>query len=226
MQRVLVFTKTTGFRHESIAAGATAIRELGAEHGVVADHSEDAATHTAANLERYAAVVWLDVSGDVLDHAQREAFAAYLQRGGGFAAVHSSTDAEGSWPEFERIVGARFLSHPGGALQFQQAELTVVDAGHPSTVGIPDPWRWTDEWYVFTTNPSDRVDVLLTVDESSYDQEGASMGSPHPLSWHSRYGAGRVWYTALGHRDQAFDDPTFRAHLWGGIASVFPGRDS
>jgi type 1 glutamine amidotransferase len=220
VQRVLLFTKTTGFRHESIPAGIAAIQDLVAGLDLLADHTEDAAAFAAANLERYAAVVWLDVSGDVLDSSQRADFTAYLRGGGGFAAIHSSTDAEWSWPEYEQIVGARFLSHPGGTLQFQEAELSVVDVSHPSTASLPDPWRWTDEWYAFTSNPSDRVSVLLTVDESSYDTEGVPMGAPHPISWHSSFGAGRVWYTALGHRDEMFADQAFRAHLSGGVASV------
>ena len=72
MQRILVFTKTTGYRHDSIPAGVTALRELAAELGWELDHSEDASDFTAENLARYGVVVWLDVSGDVLESAERE----------------------------------------------------------------------------------------------------------------------------------------------------------
>ena len=220
MQRILVFTKTTGYRHESIEAGVAALRELAAESGLELDHSEDAAVFTDENLARYSATVWLDVSGDVLDAEQRTALAGFLRGGGGFAGIHSASDAEGSWPEYEQIAGARFLSHPNDELQFQEARIDVVDTSHPSTRGLPDPWPWTDEWYVFTSNPSERVDVLLEVDESTYDPDGVPMGPRHPISWHSTFGAGRTWYTALGHSGEMFADPRYRAHLRGGIGSV------
>ncbi|MDP9026864.1 MAG: ThuA domain-containing protein [Actinomycetota bacterium] len=220
MPRVLLFTKTTGYRHESIPAGVAALRELARDAGVELDHSEDGGVFTETNLGRYEATVWLDVTGDVLDEEQRAALAAYLRGGGGFAGIHSASDAEWSWPEFDGIVGARFLSHPNDDKQFQTAELRVLDRDHPSTDGLPDPWGWTDEWYVFTTNPSERVEVLLEVDESTYDPDGVPMGPRHPISWHGRFGAGRTWYTALGHLDEHFADPRYRAHLWGGVGSV------
>jgi type 1 glutamine amidotransferase len=222
MQRVLLFTKTTGFRHESIAAGVTALQELAADAGVELDHTEDGGAFSEAGLARYAATIWLDASGDVLDGEQRTALAGFVRGGGGFAGIHSASDAEWSWPEFEQIIGARFLSHPNEQKQFQAAQLRVVDAHHPSTRGLPDPWSWTDEWYVFTANPSDRVEVLLEVDESTYDPDGVPMGEHHPISWHSTFGEGRTWYTALGHREEYFADARYRAHLWGGIHSVLP----
>ena len=220
MQRVLLFTKTTGYRHASIEAGVTALRELAAEAEVELDHSEEGDVFTDENLAQYSAVIWLDVAGDVLESEQRAALAGFLRGGGGFAGIHSASDAEGSWPEFEQIIGARFLSHPNDALQLQTAQLRVIDAAHPSTRRLPDPWSWTDEWYVYRTDPSERVDVLLEVDESTYDPDGLPMGERHPISWHSTFGAGRTWYTALGHCDEHFTDPSYRGHLWGGIDSV------
>ena len=217
MPRILVFTKTTGYRHDSIPTGVAALRELAADHDVDLDHTEDAAVFTTENLERYGAVVWLNATGDVLDAQQREAFAGYLRGGGGFAGIHCASDAEPSWPEFEQIVGARFASHPD---ELPEARLSVIDPSHPSTRGLPDPWLWSDEWYVFTSNPAERVQLLLTVDESSYDTEGVPMGDVHPISWHSTFGAGPTWYTALGHRDEYYADPVYRGHIWGGIESV------
>ena len=220
MQRVLLFTKTTGYRHESIPAGVVALRELAAEAGVELDHTEDGGSFSEAGLAPYAATVWLDASGDVLDGEQRAALAGFVRGGGGFAGIHSASDAEWSWPEFEQIIGARFLSHPNDALQLQSAQLRVIDPSHPSTRGLPDPWTWTDEWYIYTSDPSDRVEVLLDVAESTYDTDGAPMGERHPISWHGTFGTGRTWYTALGHRDEYFSDSRYRAHLWGGIDSV------
>ncbi|WP_308467127.1 ThuA domain-containing protein [Rathayibacter soli] len=219
MQRILLFTKTTGYRHDSMEAGVDAVTQLAAAAGVVVDHTEDSAVFTTDSLQRYAAVVWLNVSGDVLDQDGRRAFASYLRAGGGFAAIHGPADAEWSWPEYDTILGARFLFHPREH-QFQRATMRSERHGHASTAELPNPWVWTDEFYAFKSNPRPRVSVLLTVDESTYDPELEPMGADHPVSWTARYGAGRTWYTALGHNAEAYSDAEFRSHLWGGISSV------
>ncbi len=213
--RVLVFTRTTGYRHESIPAGVDAVRALAAEDGLAADHTEDAGRFCPDDLAGYRTVVWLSASGDVLDADQRRAFGDWLAAGGTFAGVHGASTAERSWPDYETIVGARFTHHP----EIQTAEIHVEDADHPSTASLPPLWRHTDEWYDFEDNPRGRVHVLLTVDENTYD--GGRMGTDHPLAWTTTYGSGRGWYTALGHSSEHYTDPTFLAHLRGGLRSLW-----
>lgn len=217
MPRILVFSRTTGYRHEeSIAAGIEMIGRSARDHGVEMTATEDpAALDDLAGLD---AVVWLQVSGDVLGPSQRAAFARFLRGGGGFAGVHGASDAERSWPEYEDIVGARFLYHPHD--QAQAADVLVADKEHPSARHLPARWNWTEEWYVFDRNPRGRVDVVLTVDEQTYDAEEHAMGPDHPVSWQGRFGAGRTWYSALGHHPEAYEDSDFAAHVWGGISGV------
>lgn len=213
--RVLLFTRTTDYRHESIEAGVGAVTALAAADGLATDHTEDPSVFTEENLDRYAAVVWLSTSGDVLDDAQRAAFGGWLAGGGSFAGIHGATTAEPGWPEFERIVGAVFESHP----EIQPGTLHVEDPAHPSTAGLPTPWRHVDEWYDFRSDPRGRVHVLLSVDEATYD--GGQMGEGHPIAWCHRYGEGRCWYTALGHQVEAYQDEVFLRHLRGGLRSVW-----
>lgn len=211
------FSRTAGYRHASIPAAVAAVAELSAAAGHEFVHSEDASD--LEHLAGTAAVVFLLPSGDVLTPAARAELHSFVAAGGGFAGVHAAADAEQSWPEYERLVGARFLSHPHE--QELAAEITVEDATHPATSGLPSPWPWVEEWYAFTSNPRGSVDVLLSVDEGQYLPAGqTAMGPDHPLSWSGRYGSGRTWYTALGHHESAYSDPRFRTHLWGGIASV------
>ena len=217
MARILVFTRTTGYRHESIEPGVEAVVELAADHGHEVEHTEDASVFDG-DLDRFAAVVWLSTDGDVLDDAQREAFAAWLRAGGGFAGVHGAAASEKGWPEFENIVGARFSGHP--ADQGMTATIRVEDATHPSTAHLPREWSRAEEWYSFERSPRERVRVLLSVDESQYDVGEFAMGDDHPLAWAGGYGEGRTWYTALGHASETWGDPAFREHVWGGIASV------
>jgi cytochrome c len=211
--RVLVFTKTAGFRHASIPIALRAIRQLAARSGLAVDATEDAGKFTPGNLERYRAVVFLLTSGDVLDDAQQAAFERYLRAGGGYAGVHSAADTEPGWAWYGRLLGTHFRTHP----QIQQAIVKVRSRTHPSTVGLPRTWTRVDEWYSFTTNPRPRVRVLATLDERTYSPGEGAMGADHPIAWAHAFEGGRAWYTAGGHTDESYREPLFRKHLIGGI---------
>jgi type 1 glutamine amidotransferase len=210
--RALVFSRTLGFRHDSIPDGISTVQALGREHGFAVDATEDAGRFTAPNLARYRVIVFLNTTGDVLRGAERGALQAFVRGGGGFVGVHSATDTLYDWPWYGALVGAYFARHPA----VQAATVRVEDAVHPSTRGLPDPWTRTDEWYDFRASPRPGVHVLLTLDESSY--HGGGMGADHPVAWYHDYDGGRAWYTALGHVREAYRDAAFRAHLLGGIA--------
>jgi hypothetical protein len=215
MPSLLVFSKTTGYRHESIAAGVAAVSEIGAGLGLTVDATEDADMFDAVNLSRYAAMVFLSPSGTIFEtDAQRAALESYVVSGGGFVGIHAASTAESDWPFYGELVGGRFKSHP----RAQPATVIVEYGSHPSTAHLGSSWTLADEWYEFTDDPQLRVHVLLSVDESTY--EGGAMGPSHPIAWRHTVGAGRCFYTALGHPTDAYADPTFRAHLAGGIRSV------
>ena len=223
--RVLVFTRTAGFRHASITDGVAAIRRLGREHGFAVDDTPDPA-RIGPGLAGYRAVVFLSTTGDLLDPGQQAALEQYLQGGGGWVGVHGAADAEYDWPWYGGLVGAWFRRHP--AVQ----PATVRPApGAAALAGTP-PGRWerSDEWYDFRANPRRRVRVLATVDESTY--AGGGMGTDHPIAWCQEYDGGRAWYSAMGHTGESFREPRFLAHLLAGIryaagqttARCTPGR--
>ncbi|WP_112135370.1 ThuA domain-containing protein [Glycomyces dulcitolivorans] len=217
---LLVFTKTTGFRHDSIPAGVEAVKRIAADLGAEVEHTEDSAVHDPVELARFAAVVWLSPSGDVLGELERAALADYVTGGGGWAGVHGASTAEKSWPFFKELVGARFIGHPPGCTP---GEIDVKIADHPSTAHLPKRWAWTDEWYSFDERPQ-HVEVLLEADETTYEAGDLAMGAPHPLAWHRRLEAGQCFYTALGHDASAYEDEVFLGHLTGGIQSVLPSK--
>ncbi len=210
--KVLVFSKTTGFRHDSIESGISAIQQLGTDNGFIVDATEDATAFTLENLAQYDAVIFLSTTGDVLNAAQQTAFEQYIQSGGGFVGIHSASDTEYSWPWYGGLVGAYFDSHPPGT---PTATIEVADKVHPSTNFLPDRWERTDEWYNFGTNPRGDVHVLMTMDESTYD--GGNMGYDHPIAWLHSYDGGRAWYTGLGHTTASYSEPEFLEHILGGI---------
>jgi len=211
--KVLVFSKTAGFHHASIAVGVPAIIKLGQENNFDVDTTTDASKFTTENLKQYAAVIFLSTTGTVLNDAEKEAFKKYIEAGGGFVGIHSATDTEYDWPWYGKLVGAYFKNHPS---KQQVATLHVVDQKFIATKGLPAEWKRLDEWYNFKVVPSDKdVHVLITIDEKTY-QDGAN-GDYHPMAWYHEYDGGRAFYTALGHVDESYTDPLYLKHLLGGI---------
>ncbi|HEU4426824.1 MAG TPA: ThuA domain-containing protein, partial [Pilimelia sp.] len=208
---VLVFSKTAGFRHDSIPAGIQAIRDLGAANGFTVTATENAAAFTPANLAPYEAVVFLNTTGDVLNDSQQAAFESYIRSGGGFAGVHAAADTEYDWPFYGDLVGAYFASHPA----IQPATIRVEDRTHPATSHLGATWNRTDEWYNYRSNVRSTARVLATLDESTYT--GGTMGTDHPHAWCKAVGGGRSFYTGGGHTQASYADAAFRAHLLGGI---------
>jgi cytochrome c len=235
LEKVLVFSKTVQFRHDSIPAGIAAIQTLGAQNGFTVDATEDSTKFTDANLAQYDVVVWLSTTGDVLNDAQQAAFERYIKAGGGYAGIHAASDTEYTWPWYGQMLGAYFRNHPAGT---PTATVKIEDADAPSTTGIPASWTRADEWYNFQ-KPNDPVvggnqagipdysprtsgvHVLATVDESTYDEvDDSAAADDHPISWCSDFDGGHVWYTGLGHTQATFSEPDFLKHLLGGLKTA------
>ncbi len=209
-RKLLVFCKTAGYHHASIAAGIRAIDSLGKTYHFTADTTTDSLKFTAKNLKQYAAVVFLNTTGNVLNEEQRAAFTAFIQSGKGYVGVHAATDTEYDWPWYGGLAGAYFRNHP----KIQQAAMTVKDPNFIATRHLPQQWVHTDEWYNFKSIATD-LHILITVDEKTYT--GGANGETHPVSWYHAYDGGRAFYTALGHTDECYSDPLFLQHLAGGI---------
>lgn len=208
--RILVFSKTAGFRHTSIEPAKEAIRLLGETSGFRIDTTEDATAFTKKNLKKYAAVIFLNTTGDILNEEQQAAFESYIRSGKGFVGIHAATDTEYGWPWYVKLVGGNFESHP----KTQPAALIVAEPRHSSTQHLPATWSRTDEWYNFK-NRNASVNVVLRIDESSY--QGGKNGKDHPMAWYHEYDGGRAFYTALGHTDESYKEEAFLQHLLGGI---------
>jgi len=211
---VLVFSKTTAFRHDSIPQGIAAIRDLAADHDFAVDSTEDAARFTDAELRRYRVVVFLSTTGEILDSGQKAAFERFIRSGGGFVGIHSASDTEYRWAWYGRLAGAYFASHP----EIQRATVRIEDPDQVSTKDLPRSWERTDEWHNFRSNPRGNLHVLAVLDESTYS--GGSMGTDHPIAWCQQIDGGRSWYTAMGHTSESYAEPLFRLHLLGGIETA------
>ncbi|WP_433572872.1 ThuA domain-containing protein [Streptomyces sp. CA-251247] len=210
-KRVLVFSRTAGFRHDSIATGVAALKELGKSSNITVDATEEAGQFTTSNLARYDAVAFLSTTGDVLNADQQKAFENYVATGGGYMGIHAAADTEYDWKFYGGLVGAYFASHP----QIQPATVRVEDHTHPSTAHLDEAWERTDEWYNYRTNPRDQARVLATLDETTY--QGGTMKGDHPIAWCQTYEGGRAFYTGGGHTKESYAEPAFKQHLLGGL---------
>ncbi len=211
--RILVFSKTAGFRHASIEAGIAAIQKLGREHGFLVDTTESATNFNEQNLKRYRAVVFLNTTGDVLDQAQQNDFERFIQAGGGYVGIHAATDTEYDWPWYGKLAGAYFDNHPMPD-NVQRGTFLVVDKSHPASEGLPDRWEREDEFYSFR-DISPAIRVLIKIDEGTY--RGGTNGADHPMAWYQEYDGGRAFYTNMGHTEETFSEPLFLQHLLGGL---------
>jgi type 1 glutamine amidotransferase len=208
--KVLIFCKTNGYHHASIAAGTVAIKKLGEENGFDVDVTEDSTQFRYKILKKYAALIFLSPTGKVFGPEEEKALQKYIHHGGGFLGIHAATDCEYNWQWYGDLVGGYFKSHP----KQQQANIIVVDKDNPATKGLPETWSRWDEWYNFKyLNPD--IHVLLKIDEKSYT--GGENGDNHPMAWYHEYEGGRSFYIELGHTDESYSDPAYLGLLLGGI---------
>jgi type 1 glutamine amidotransferase len=215
---VLIFSKTCGYRHDSIPAGIAAISRLVRARGLDVAATEDAREFCPEGLAGLQAVVWLSTMGTVLSLEQRCAFEVFVRAGGAYVGIHAASASETDWDWYGRLVGARFTQHP----EFQAARVVVEDREHLATRHLSRHWLRSDEWYDFDRNPRPQVQVLLSVEEASY--RGGGMGSDHPLAWCRELDGGRSFYTALGHAPVDYEEPDFLGHLDGGLGWALARR--
>jgi len=209
-KKILVFAKTNGYHHESIAAGMVAIQKLGQENKFAVDTTTDSLQISDANLKQYKAIVFLSTTGKILGEEQEKALQNFIHKGGGYVGIHAAADCEYNWPWYNKLCGGWFKSHP----KQQQAKLMVVDKTHISTKHLPDVWERWDEWYNYKDlNPD--VHVLIKIDETSYT--GGENNGNHPMAWYHDYEGGRAFYTEMGHTKESYVDPVYLQHILGGI---------
>lgn len=221
--KVLVFSKTIFYFHESIPNGIAAIQQLGKQLHFDVDTTKDASMFTDEDLKQYAAVIFLstsDTSGALLNDAQRTALMHFIQSGKGYVGIHAAADAEYQWPWYNKLVGAYFKNHPE---EEQQAVLHVTDSSFIATRNLPASWKHFDEWYNYKQTNWNDVHVLLTVDEKTYS--GGENGDYHPICWYHYFDGGRSFYIGLGHTKECYTDPLFLKLLAGGIKYAITNQE-
>lgn len=220
---VLVFSKTNGYRHNSISNGIKCMWELGKDNHWNVTATEDGTLFNDSFLKKFDVVIWLNTTMDVLNDEQQNAFVRFFESGKGYVGIHAAADTEYEWDWYgEMMGGAWFKGHP----PTQEATLIIENTNHPSMTIFDekDIKRWTviDEWYAHKANPRPHVKVLMTIDETTIKKTGKNpeknlMGGDHPMAWYHEFNGGRSFYTNRGHTAEAFDEPILREHYRGGI---------
>lgn len=211
-QSVIIFSKTEGYRHNSIEDGIKSIEKLGRENNFNVFATEDSKI-LIEELKNNDAVIFLNTTGDILNEQEQKVFIKYINNGGGFVGIHAAADTEYGWPWYGKMVGAYFLSHP----KQQDAVINVVNRDHLSTSFLGNQWNKFDEWYNYK-DINTSIQVLLNLDENSY--EGGKNGKNHPIAWYHEFEGGKIFYTGTGHTKESYLNEKFLKHILGGIMYV------
>ncbi|MBJ7880521.1 ThuA domain-containing protein [Gelidibacter salicanalis] len=211
--KILVFSKTQGFKHKSIPSGIKLMSDLAKQHKWQIHFSEDSNIFNSDSLKDYNVVVFLNTTGNILNDYQQNDFKKFIANGNGFVGIHAATDTEKDWPWYNEMIGATFTSHP----KVQDATLKIdTSIQHPSITHLKESEVFNDEWYNFKNPVGRHINVLASLDESSY--EGKRMNTEnHPITWYHHYDGGRIFYTGLGHTNEAYEDERFKKIIIGAV---------
>lgn len=219
--RVLFLTHSAGFVHPVVKRAEQAILahaercfvEL-AEPMFEVVATQDCAALRADALPGYDAIAFYTTGELPIGDEDKQALLRFVRDGGGFVGIHCATDTFYRFPEYLEMVGGVFDGHPW----HEEVVLAVEDRDHPTTFHLGESFAITDEIYQFRDWSRERVHVLLRLTGDGIDlTRGKRADRDHALSWCRSYGAGRVFYTALGHRPEVWRDARFTSHLLAGL---------
>lgn len=213
---ILIFSHTSGYRHDSIPAGVAAIEAIAGKRGLSVETGEDPAIFSREKLKRFRAIVLLNTTTDPKDPAsewltgdRRVALQQFVADGGGIVAIHAAADSHYHWGWYGRLIGGRFSHHPPGT---PEGKLSIP-ADPQLNRGLPRSIERADEWYYFDDlDPGSTY--LMTLDPGSIGETDAN---PNPLAWTRQVDGGRVFYTAMGHTSESYSEPFFLLHLANGL---------
>ncbi|MES2518953.1 MAG: ThuA domain-containing protein [Bacteroidota bacterium] len=219
---VLVFSKTTGFRHgSSIDASKPIIAALAKKNNWFVYETEEGGVFNPEQLAKFSTVIFDNSTGEVINDEQKRALEKYVENGGGLIGIHGAGDNSHHWDWYvQNLLGAEF-SHHAITKALQKTDILVEsNADSLITAKIPTKWSHADEWYVFFENPRNKgFNIVCTIDGKSVITSGNipllasdknfGMGKDHPVAWNKQIGKGKTFYTSMGHDESAWKDEYF-----------------
>lgn len=228
-KRLLLITESVGFRHDvsnrkgkDMCLVEKIFVELAAkEKFFEVDYSQDSrSVITSDNLKKYDGIFFYTTLELPLSDTQKSDLLSFVKNGKGFGGSHCATDTLYKWPAYGDMIGAYFDGHPWNA--GTKIRVIVEDKKHLATKHLGDSFEISDEIYQFKA-PYDRkkLNVLMRLDMESVKNQGKRADKDNALAWTKDYGKGRVFYTALGHQPEVWNDPRFQQHVVGGLKYMF-----
>ena len=214
--RVLFLTHSAGFEHDVLPVAARTMKEVGPDYGIETTVTDDVAWLTADKLQDFDVLLFYTTGELPVSEAQKQALLDFVRDGGGFAGVHSATDTFYEWETFGDLIGGYFDGHPWHT----HVGILVLDGEHPSTRHLGDRFEITDEIYQYRNFRHEGTHILLELDTTSVDmdkEDVRGVDGNFPLAWTRKFGKGKVFYTALGHREDVWKDQRFQKLLLHGI---------
>ena len=216
---VLLYTQHDDWHYNTIPVAIQAFEDMAEEHQFKFDWTQRP-NELMEKLPEYDVLIFMNANADSLNTKNMNALKTFINQGGGFVGIHATADSEKDNSWFDGLVGAKFINHP----KLQAAIVKVENNDFPATWHLPNKWLRSDEWYNFKSINLDKLNVVLMVDEATYDFAAGyddiplkGMGAIHPISWYQDYEGGKSFYTALGHKPESYKDKNFLNHIFGGI---------
>lgn len=209
--KLLVYSRTTGFRHGSIPAGNQMLKNLAQQQQWEVDVTED--PNHFNDLSDVDVVIFNNTTGDILNDQQEVLFKQWLENGGAFLGIHSAVDTENDWDWYHDQVlgGARFIGHPDGE---RRADLILEAPSSPflnHVGGDGDRWSFFDEWYFWDVDlrAAPNLQVIARLDRTSYPTTQQPADADHPIIFTNQVENGHIYYTNQGHRNDTFSNNDF-----------------
>jgi type 1 glutamine amidotransferase len=220
---MLVFSKTSWYRHPAIPMIDDHLVELGKDHGFPVEVTEDAARFTPENLGRYNVALFISTTdiGKSLDEAQKKAFIQWFKKGNGLVAMHAAGVHHDTWDWYSELFGTDFDSDS----EYVPAVVRIDSAAknHEILRGLEPAFKLDGDWLNFkrSVRGLPGVEVLLTLDEKTYDPvrphfkkvNGKAMGADHPMAWTRLFEGGRFAYTMIGHDTRPLETAFGEEHV-------------
>jgi|ETNmetMinimDraft_28_1059901.scaffolds.fasta_scaffold38699_2 uncharacterized protein len=239
-RKLLVFSIAWGYKHSAIPYGKAAITAMAKKtKAFEVTVSDDLSHFEPANLKGYDAVVFNNTNNEIFlpanfgklqgaareqaiekDKRLKKSLVDFLAGGKGLMVIHAGVASFRQWPEYGKIIGARFENHPWNA--GSTITLKIEDSLHPLSLAFPTSrFEVTDEIYQFKEFDRRKLRVLFSIDTSGLNLKNKAgirrTDGDFALSWIKDYGKGRVFYSALGHQHDIFWDKTILQHYLDGI---------
>ncbi len=220
VKRVLVIGQTRGFEHDSISAAMAAVYNMGKESGLWDTTmrtdteliTKDKLKNNAKNLDYFDLLVFASTTGELeMTASQKQDMLSFIKEDGkGFVGIHAALDTNYTWPEYGEMIGGWFDDHPWGTFN---APIVNESPDFPAVRHFPKAFVKYDEIYQPKVWSRDKVNVLLSLDVSKLNLNNPRVhraDHDFPVAWSKTYGKGRVFYSTLGHTEEAWQDPDIR----------------